>query len=418
MVPLLFYPILLFSVVNGMDRNDLTSIIVSTIALSVTFAFLKTKVSLFRNHFPSFFLYHLLLRCVVLGVTPALSDDIYRYLFDAKLLFYGENPYQLTPNQWLLEHPNLWEQTRVFVTEMNSSDYISVYPIFLLFIFVLGTFLNDLLYTSFLGIQLLFLTFDLLNLILIRRFYPKESFSFYWIYFGNPLVIIEGISQLHPEILFLPWLLLLIQLQKNRILGFVFLILTQIKLNTTIFLLAFLQKSKSFFVLLGFGFVSLVIWKWTVFANWESQGNRGIGLFFHSFRFAGILEPFFYFPFHKLGISYLSGIFSLVCFGLVNLSIFLQPKFQKANMEKKLLFVYFSFLLFSPVIHSWYWIPFIVLGMCSRIPFKWQIFVVSLGFLSYIIYVSEIYFYFYWVYSFIGFCIYVRMEIDYFCKTT
>ncbi|WP_039929339.1 hypothetical protein [Leptospira yanagawae] len=415
---LVLYPFLLFFAVNGMDRNDLTSIIVSTVSLSMYFYFLQKKVFIFQNNFPVFFLYNVALRCVVLGVTPHLSDDIYRYLFDAKLLVSGLNPYQYTPNHWLIQNVTMSTLYKDLLSQMNSADYFSVYPLLLLFFYICASFLNSILSLSFLGIQIVFLLIDVFNLFLIRRFYPKESFAFYWIYFANPLVIIEGISQMHPEILFIPWLLLLIRLKGNQWNGMVFLILTQLKLSTIIFLFAFLRKSKQLLVLSGFVFVSLFIWKFSVFGNWLAQGNLGIGLFFHSFRFAGIIEPFFYIPLHRFGVSYLSGIFSLFSFGILVMLLSFQPKFQAQTKEKRLLLVYFLFLLFSPVVHPWYWIPFTLLGMVCRIPFLWQAFVSSLGFLSYVVYVSESYFYLYWMYSLLGLFLYVRKETNHLRKAT
>ncbi|TGL67455.1 hypothetical protein [Leptospira jelokensis] len=415
---LVLYPFLLFFVVHGMDRNDLPSIIVSTFSLSSYFFFLHKKVSIFQNNFPFFFMYGVALRCVVLGVTPHLSDDIYRYLFDAKLLVSGFDPYEFTPSDWIKQNPTLLGRFEFFLSRMNSPDYVSVYPLLLLFFYICGSFINEFISVTFLANQILFLFIDVLNLLLIRRFYPKEPLTFYWIYFANPLVIIEGISQMHPEILFIPWLLLLIRLKENRMIGMVFLILTQLKLNTILFLFSFFRKSKQILVLTGFVFLSLFLWKATVFGNWLAQGNRGIGLFLHSFRFAGILEPFFYFTLRGFGLAYLSGIFSLISFLLLALVFSFHSKFQNQTKEIRLFLIYTMFLLFSPVVHPWYWIPFVFLGMICRIPILWQSFVCSLGFFSYAIYVSESYFYLYWMYSLLGLFFYAKKDTYHLRKAT
>lgn len=364
-----------------------------------------------------FLCYSVILRCFVLGSHPNLSDDIYRYLFDAKLLFNGFSPYVQTPSAWIVANQMPFGDMKELLTNMNSPNYFSVYPLLLLSIFLIGFVLNSLLQTQFLGIQIIFLLFDFLNLNLIRRFYPKESFHFYWIYFANPLVIIEGVSQMHPEILFVPWLLVFVQTNHLWIRELAMIILTQFKINTVLFLLGFSHQRKK--ILYGaFGILlSLVVWKITVFSNLESQGSRGIGLFFHSFRFAGILEPIFYITLHSFGYSYLSGILSLSTFAFLLINLFLNEKFLSLPIERRLFLLYTIFLLFSPVIHSWYWILFVILGMICRINPILQTLVIILAFLSYLIYVSELYFYLYWILSLIGFGIYGIKEINYLRKT-
>ncbi|TGM42583.1 hypothetical protein EHQ92_17510 [Leptospira biflexa] len=413
----LIYPLLLFFVANGIDRSDTISILSSTFSLGLYFFFLQTKLYVFENRFWMFLCYSVILRCFVLGSHPNLSDDIYRYLFDAKLLFNGFSPYMQTPSAWIIANQMPFGDMKELLTNMNSPNYFSVYPLLLLSIFSIGFVLNSLLQTQFLGIQIIFLLFDFLNLNLIRRYYPKESFHFYWIYFANPLVIIEGVSQMHPEILFVPWLLVFVQTNHLWIRELAMIILTQFKINTVLFLLGFSHQRKK--ILYGaFGILlSLVVWKITVFSNLESQGSRGIGLFFHSFRFAGILEPIFYIPLHSIGYSYLSGILSLSTFAFLLINLFLYEKFLSLPIERRLFLLYTIFLLFSPVIHSWYWILFVILGMICRINPILQTLVIILAFLSYLIYVSELYFYLYWILSLIGFGIYGIKEINYLRKT-
>ncbi|TGM85332.1 hypothetical protein [Leptospira bouyouniensis] len=418
MVPFLIYPFLLFFVVNGFNRQDSLSIFISTFVLVIYFYFLENKLEIFKNRFSIFISYQFILRFFVLGSNPSLSDDIYRYLFDAKLLLNGFSPYGLTPNDWVIKHPEYVSELNDLVTNMNSPDYVSVYPLLLLAVFMMGSILNSVLHTTYLGIQIIFLIIDGVNLYLVRKFYPKESFRFYWVYFANPIVLIEGLSQLHPEILIVPWILIIIHTSQVWKQGISFLVLSQLKINTIIFILGFSKKWRKVLLPTFVVLTVFVLWKLTVFSNLQTQTNRGIGLFFHSFRFSGIVEPFFYFPLEMIGYGYLSGFFSLSIFASIILFLIFQTSFMTLPIEKRLFLIYFLFLMFSPVIHSWYWILFVVLGMCCYISMFLQTLVVFIAMLSYLNYVSESYFYLNWVISLIGFGIYGIKEIDYLRKTT
>ncbi|WP_108959502.1 hypothetical protein [Leptospira ellinghausenii] len=412
------YPFLLIFVVNGFDRNSFTIVIISAVLLSLYFFFLGKKLHQFKNQFWIFFLYNLILRCVVIGSTPHFSDDVYRYLFDANILLSGQFPYEFTPSEWMNLHPNIGGHFNILYSNMNSSHYYSVYPLFLLMFFVVGSVLNSLLHSMFLGVQIVFVLVDLLNLSLIRRWYRNESLQFYWVYFANPIILIEGISQMHPEILLIPWILILLQTKSNWKQGMVLSILTQLKFNAILFVFGYIkEKRKNFCILVGVIF-SFILWKLTVFANLESQGSNGIGLFFHSFRFAGLLEPFLYLILNQIGHAYLSGFFSLSLCSLLFFYLIMNKSFCNFSLEKRLFVFYFCFLLWSPVIHPWYWILFILLGVVNRMHLIWQALLVFLTFLSYLIYVSEYYFYLYWVLSFLVIGLYGFKEIDYFRKTT
>ncbi len=417
MFPFILYPFLLNLVVDGFDRNDVGFIFVSSFVLIFYFYFLYQKIDTFKNHFWIFFLYSVILRCFVLGSTPQFSDDVYRYFFDANVLSLGFSPYETSPFDLIVANSQFGENLQDYLKKMNSPHYLSVYPVFLLLHFYLGLILNSLLDTSFFGVQVLFLLFDILNLYLIRKMYPQEPLGFYWIYYANPMVIIEGVSQMHPEILMIPWLLFLLRSNSIWRQGSFLLIGSQIKINFLLFMMGITPKKKNIPVIVFFVFLSFVIWKWTVFTNLEIQGSRGIGLFFHSFRFAGILEPFIYYPLSLIGFSYLSGFLSLVVFGLVFIYLLLQQSFFHLSITQRLFVVYFLFLIFSPVIHPWYWIPLVILGLLNRLSLKWHTFVLLVSFLSYFIYVSDLFFYIYWIVCIFGFGIYGIQEINYLRKT-
>ncbi|TGM60547.1 hypothetical protein EHQ95_04125 [Leptospira vanthielii] len=412
------YPILLFVSTHFGDRNDLSIILVVATVLPLYFYFLADFGSLFGKHFYLFLLYSALLRITVVGSPAVWSDDIYRYLFDARIFLEGISPYRYTPQEFIgfIKGDHLGLEP--LLSKMNSPNYYSVYPLLLQCFFSLGTLLGSILGSSFLGVQILLVAVDCLNLYLIRKLYPQTTMESSWLYFGNPIVIFEGISQMHPEILLVTGFLLLFGARSvgSRILFFF--LLTQLKLNTFLFVLGFRWDRKLWVRLAAISGFSFIVWKVTVFSDLVSQGSAGIGLFFHSFRFAGILEPFFYLLLYPFQGEYLSGIFSFIILCCLYILCFKKDILFSFTLQSKFLFIYSLFLLFSPVIHPWYWIPWILFLVGKEKMGRLVAFVSFLAFLSYGLYVSIDFVYIHWVISILVLGYYGKKQINYFCKTT
>ena len=63
-------------------------------------------------HWGWFLLVGLISRLILFPTTPTLSDDVYRYLWDGRVVASGINPYQFPPNS----------------PELNSLQDIEIYP--------------------------------------------------------------------------------------------------------------------------------------------------------------------------------------------------------------------------------------------------------------------------------------------------
>ncbi|WP_244241997.1 hypothetical protein [Leptospira kanakyensis] len=415
---MILYPVLLFGSVHFGNRNDFGIILVISLILPIYFYFLKDILSIFGNGFRCFLTYAIFLRLVVVGAPPVWSDDVYRYLFDAKIFLEGISPYLYTPKQ-LIEFVDTTSFGLDFLlSNMNSPSYYSVYPLLLQCFFALGTILGSLVQNSFLGVQILFILFDVLNLFLIRKLYPDLSKGVYWLYFGNPIVILEGISQMHPEILLVTGSLLLF-LSKSTVkkIGSFFL-LTQLKFNFFLLVFGFRGDRKALVSLFLITMFSLLIWKVTVFSDLFLQGSVGLGLFFHSFRFAGLFEPFFYFILYPFQGEYLSGIISFVVVSVLYFFCFQKGMFRNFELPVRFLIIYSLFLLFSPVIHPWYWIPWVFFVLYTQKNEELVVAVTFIAFLSYGLYVDSRFVYIHWLVSILVLGYYGFKQINYLRQTT
>ncbi len=115
---------------------------------------------------------------------PTLSDDIYRYLWDARMQFHGVNPYVYAPDSEEIAH--LRDEYHAGV---NNKDVPTVYPPLMQGVFAAAAYL----WYSPASMKLLFTLCDLCVILLAvlmlrRRSLPEERVL---IYAWNPLVLVE-----------------------------------------------------------------------------------------------------------------------------------------------------------------------------------------------------------------------------------
>ena len=137
-------------------------------------------------------------RVMLIGVSPELSDDFYRFAFDGEMLLSGENPYTVFPK----DHEPASEYEEMLIENMNSPEYYTVYPPIKQIFFSLPSIVSNGDITTYTFIlRILVVLFEILMALLLLKmlqFLKKDLKLFAW-YFLNPLVIIELSGNLHFE---------------------------------------------------------------------------------------------------------------------------------------------------------------------------------------------------------------------------
>ena len=135
----------------------------------------------------------ILLRLLALPLTPSLSDDVYRYLWDGRVTASGANPYLLTPDDESLVglRDDLWRKTA-------HRDVATVYPPLALAMFAAAASLPG----PVLAYKLALAGVDLAGCALLlllarRRGNAWAAFAYVW----NPLLVIEGAGMGHVDVL-------------------------------------------------------------------------------------------------------------------------------------------------------------------------------------------------------------------------
>ncbi|WP_174260234.1 polyprenol phosphomannose-dependent alpha 1,6 mannosyltransferase MptB [Spirosoma endbachense] len=151
-------------------------------------------------------------RLLLLFAVPCLSDDVYRFVWDGRLLTHGFNPYLYLPSRLVeTDLAATASLDRVLFQQLNSPDYFTVYPPLNQAIFGLAAWLSPhSLLGSIVWLRLPILLSEIGSLWLmtrlLRRLNRNPNLALF--YGLNPLVILELTGNLHFEAVMLFFTLL------------------------------------------------------------------------------------------------------------------------------------------------------------------------------------------------------------------
>ena len=294
--------------------------------------------------------FSLLFRMIMWLSPPALSDDIYRYLWEGKLLVAGINPFTYAPSDPSLEH--LHDLT-IFL-HINHKEYAAIYPPLNQFIFALSTLISPTITTM----NLTFILFDLFTMLMLMfilrdlRMDLKRIIIYAW----NPLIIMEfaGSGHLDSAGIFFLMLALYLCTKKRTYSPTIFLSLSFLNKFLPLIFLPFILTRKKV--------LNLVIFLLTVATLYIPFSGAGkkifLSLLIYSQQWvfnASLYEVFLWMvssPLKARGISF-------VVLFLIVTGLFVWYKVKKGNEDEGLVYrVSFialgSLLLLTPVLHPWY----------------------------------------------------------------
>lgn len=337
----------------------------------------------------------LILRISTIFVFPNLSDDIYRFVWDGQLIANGLNPYGYLPSDIVSELDSpYWLH---LFSKMNSPDYYTIYPPITQLIFYISTWAGENIWWSSFIIKIGFLIAEVSTFWGLIKLLDtlKKDVSLASIYFLNPLIIAEGMGNLHFEIImisFLIWGIYFTIVEKRIVLGALFFSLSVAsKLLPLMFLPYFLFKmnGKDRIRFFASGLVFLIVAFLPIilgldFANFGSS----IDLYFQKFEFnAGIYYLLRYFGQILSGynlIHYLGPLLGIIAVSLIVRKAYMS---QNYSLQGFLDFAFYSFcayLLLATTVHPWYMAIPVVLSVFVRFRFAvvWS-FLIMLSYINY-----------------------------------
>ncbi len=340
-------------------------------------------------NFKRLLLLGILLRGCLFFFEPNWSEDGARFLWDGELLRQGQNPYSLTPRQVLEQQgEGIGLRAQLFQV-LNSPNYYSVYPPLNQVLFWFGaSAAQGSIAQGYIALRSMLLlgeigVFFLLWGLLARFQLPMKQILLYWF---NPLVILEGVGNLHFEGVVLLFLLATVLNLSRRRLEWsgtfwglaVGMKLLPLMLAPLFFFWKGVRLSTRFWGMavgvLVLGFLPLVYWN-----SWENF-FQSIQLYQGKFEFNASI----YYLFRAVGyeLAGFNTIWYLTKVGIVITllgAIWVSWKQSNASLfEIPSVWVqlYLLYFLLQPVVHPWYLLPGLGLSVLSR---QWTFLLWSFG---------------------------------------
>jgi alpha-1,6-mannosyltransferase len=323
---------------------------------------------------------------------PALSDDIYRFFWDGSLSLQGINPYEFFPADVL----NITDRhTQELYQLLNSPSYATIYPPIAQLFFAGAALVNNLFVFNILT-KLFMLSVEGLGIYFLFKFLPKIDIhpSRILLYFLCPLVMVEGLGNLHFEVIMMSFFVVgLFYWYTERYyhcaLFFAFAI--GVKLLPLMLLPYFwwMTKEKSRWQLFGaLGILLALFFSPLLWGNSLSNMLSSVDLYFQKFEFNASI----YYLLSLIGkaisgyniIQVLGPVLGLITIGINVRYAWLSRDKSRLAVLKYMLVAWTAYLLFATTVHPWYLIPLLMFNVFSALKYIpiWSAFI-SLSYVHY-----------------------------------
>jgi len=334
-----------------------------------------------------FFGVGVIMRLVLIGTMPGLSDDIYRFVWDGRLWLQGHNPFDHLPAYYLKEGLSIPGITPELYAQLNSPEYYTIYPPIAQLTFALSVWLfPHSLYGSAIVLRSFLILCEIGSFLLIWQLLkhfqlPKQRGL---IYVLNPLIIIEITGNLHYEGAMVFFLLLAfwwLVRSKWAVSGLALALSVASKLLPLMFfpfLIRRLSWRRSYWYFPFIGLTLLALFFPLLNGQFIENFSTSLDLYFRKFEFNGSL----YYLLRWIGFQ-IVGYNLITKFGpalalIVMLGILWVAYKEKepnwAKLPERMLFAISLYLLCTTTIHPWYTSLPIVLCLFTRFryPVAWS----------------------------------------------
>ncbi len=376
-----------------------------------------------------------LLRFLLVFTLPNLSDDVYRFIWDGRLLINGHNPFDYLPSHYIENGISIEGINQPLFEKLNSPEYFTIYPPVAQGVFALACWLfpNSILGSAITMKVFLFLC-ELGSLFFIKKLLERFRLPLknILLYALNPLIIIELCGNLHFEAAMIFFLLMaiyflsfgipssshkvtsshlvtkenipiwkfnLLSLGNNLKLSTKHLVLSAIAIALSIaskllplIFLPFLikrlgwKKSIPYFVITGV--VIVLLFSPLLSGVFINNFGKSLDLYFQKFEFnASIYYLVRWIGYQRVGYNWIQeagpALAVIVLLGIL-VKAFFEKKLDWKNLFEGMLFAICLYLAMATIVHPWYVSLPIVLCLFTR--FRFPIVWSGVVFLTYINY--------------------------------
>lgn len=322
-------------------------------------------------------------RLILLPSFPLLSDDIFRFYWDGQLMLADVNPYLNTPAN--IPSNTIPNQAAIF-SELNSPNYYSVYPPMAQAIFYIAAWLSQASIQWFsIILSGIFILFEALTAALCINIFRNWNVSpqVFLFYFLHPLVIVEGVGNLHFEIVMVSFLAMSLYyfVKKRWLSGIAALAVSVLTKLTSLIVWPFLigtvgPKRWLSSSILGVA-VLLTLYVTTPLHDIIQPMTASLDLYFRNFEFNGSI----YAIARWLGIewkgynliAYVGPGLAWIAAGIIILCAFSYRRKNNSMALAGMTWAMLVYYLFATTVHPWYVIMplFLSIATSVRTPIIW-----------------------------------------------
>ncbi|MEM6317148.1 MAG: hypothetical protein AAF960_05720 [Bacteroidota bacterium] len=354
----------------------------------------------------------ILLRFILLFALPNFSDDLYRFIWDGRLLVQGINPFDRLPSYYIDNKIQIAGITESLYAQLNSPNYFTIYPPVNQAIFAMAAWLcPDSIWGSSLVMKSWLWLFEIGSIVLmwdlLKYFHlPAKNVLLYAL---NPLTIFEITGNIHFEgamIFFLLLALWLLVVKKWWIGGAITMALSVAsKLLPLMFFPLLIRRVGGkkdwhllnwqqvilFFTIIGITLIGLYapLLNGVFFSNF----GESLNLYFQKFEFnASVYYVLRWIGYQYKGYNVIQTLGPFLALGTLVIILGLAIKERLVNwftLMERMLFAICVYLLCTTTVHPWY--VAMPVALCVFTPFRFPILWSGLIFLTYVNYSYSIY---------------------------
>ncbi len=332
------------------------------------------------------------LRLIVLFSLPQLSNDVYRFIWDGRLLVAGQNPFALRPSEWMaMSNPPVGINQELH--NLTYADNYTVYPPIHQAVFWMSAKLSSSIFGAVLVLKSVLVLGEIAMLWFLRK--AKEFAGLSVFYALNPLVILEIAGNGHFEGLMVLFLILGIyglRKKDGRLAG----IGIGLSIATKLLPLMLLpliggyfwgnvdgQKKialdgdvgmetngrssvqQQMYLLLGWAVgINMVLWLPFFWMGSLNHLMDSIWLYFESFEFnASVFYLLKWLAPNNWRIGLVTNVLTV---GVIVWLTLRQRVMDERQLVKNMTLVWSVYLLNSAIVHPWYVLPVFVLSVMSK----------------------------------------------------
>lgn len=331
----------------------------------------------------------LLIRFFLINVTPELSNDFYRFIWDGEIMKLGMSPYGSTPDELISSSPEIFQNTELRALyhgmgELSQGNH-SNYPPLNEFMFFMASKLGSTLAGKLMVLRVLIMLADI-GIVLIGISLLKMmslSLNRILLFVLNPFIILEFTANLHFEgvMVFFFLIAFWLYLKELRLLSslfYAFSILT--KVTTAVFLPFFLRKGEfkkgGLYITLVLLFTVIFAYPFFMNGGWEGY-NEANNLYFQKFEFNGGLYTLINAIVGSMTgfnpIAYVGPALSFTAISLILIWYYRNQDRSILQGFDVLTITFFIYLGLSTTLHPWYLGVLLVVSLFSRFwfPLVW-----------------------------------------------